>query len=275
MSTDDQFTAALGPMLQAELAGLHAAPGLAVSVRRTHLRQTRVLRATVATPIIAAVAVVSFAATGSSVPDRPQAQGGTAGTGFRSVAYVSAHTDTALANASNYVLRTSSPVGVISWTDPVTGRSRADSAGPPATSSLRSGPVAQGPTVLTVDYGTRTWWTRQLPPLPAGTPVGLDAYTDPKQIRAALNAGALQLIGGVDTIHLRLAGNPQLDLWVDAGSYLPVRLTGTKGKDISTVTFAWLPRTAENLAKTELSPPAGYPRHQQQAIPTAQVKPAN
>jgi hypothetical protein len=36
-----------------------------------------------------------------------------------------------------------------------------------------------------------------------------------------------------------------------------VRLTGTKDGATAAVDYTWLPRTAENVAKTELTPPAG------------------
>lgn len=277
MSSDDQFTATLGTALHAELADLHVAPGFPAAVRRRRIRQTRALQATVAAPMLAAVAVVGAGAIGAGAPERSTTPPSTADSGFRSVAYVTAHADTALASASGYVLRTTSQEGLTSWTDPVTGRSRTDNAGSPATSSLRTGRPAQGQSVLTVDHASRTWWKLELPPRPAGTAPGLDAYTDPQQIRTALSTGALQVIGddrdggAAGAIHLRLAGNPRIDLWVDGSSYLPVRLVGTKGQVTSALDFSWLPRTAENVAKTELTPPAGYT---QRAMPRGQAAPA-
>jgi len=51
-----------------------------------------------------------------------------------------------------------------------------------------------------------------------------------------------------------------------------VRLTGTKDGATAAVDSTWLPRTAENVAKTELTPPAGYTL---QAAPQAQAKIGN
>jgi len=41
------------------------------------------------------------------------------------------------------------------------------------------------------------------------------------RVDASFDAFVEARVGGTDTVHLRLAGVPQLDLWVDAGSYLP------------------------------------------------------
>jgi hypothetical protein len=48
------------------------------------------------------------------------------------------------------------------------------------------------------------------------------------------------------------------DLWVDSTTFLPVRMIGQKSPRDFTVTYEWLPRTAQNLARLELTPPAGF-----------------
>lgn len=289
MSHDDQITAALGTALRAELADVHAAPGLAGTIRRRHTRQTRLLQAAAATPVIAAVTAFTIASTGSTGPAGRSGDHVIASTaGVRNVAYVTEHADTALTSLSHYVMMTTSfQAGRTTWTDPVTGRSRSDTDaadGTTLTTSVRSGPVSQGPSVLTVDNTARTWWTTQLPPVSNGA-AGMDAFTDPQQIRAALRSGVLQLIGderigGRDTIHLRLTGRaqgglPQIDLWVDASTFLPVRLVGTKGTVTSAIDYTWLTRTAANLAKTELTVPTGYTHRDTPPAQPARVRPAN
>jgi len=87
-------------------------------------------------------------------------------------------------------------------------------------------------------------------------------------------------IGGRDTVHLRLTGRtqgglPQIDLWVDASTFLPVRLVGTKGVVTSAIDYTWLTRTGANLAKTDLTVPAGYTHRDTPPAQPAQPKPAN
>jgi hypothetical protein len=185
------------------------------------------------------------------------------------------------------------------WTDKSTHRDRTDvysaqvtrtaTRGPdgtiraPSRSAADRGPVrlhqshaAQGPrdgerTVTWVDYEHRTWGTGREE---AGPPSELPDVTDADSLRRAVSDGDVDLVGpetvdGVDTVHLRIATTfrgYRIDIWVDAQSYLPVRQTHTVQTDAPTaepkvvITYSWLPRTEENLARLTLTPPSGFTR---------------
>ncbi|MBB4908534.1 hypothetical protein [Actinophytocola algeriensis] len=121
-----------------------------------------------------------------------------------------------------------------------------------------------------VDYERKTWSTSHdtEPPLPLEVPDILDADA----LKQAIDEGRMELIGaeaidGKPTHHLRLFATRrgyQIDLWVDSTSYLPVRETSTvidgPDKPVMTSDYTWLPRTEENLAKLELTPPPDFVR---------------
>jgi hypothetical protein len=95
---------------------------------------------------------------------------------------------------------------------------------------------------------------------------------DADALKQAIDEGRMELIGaetidGKPTHHLRLFATRrgyQIDLWVDSTSYLPVRETSTvidgPDKPVMTSDYTWLPRTEENLAKLELTPPPDFVR---------------
>jgi len=119
-----------------------------------------------------------------------------------------------------------------------------------------------------VDYERKTWSTHhdtaKVPPLEVPDVLDADA------LKKAIDEGRMELIGaenvdGKDTHHLRLFATVrgyQIDLWVDSESYLPVRETSTvidgPEEPVMTSDYDWLPRTGENLAKVELTPPPGF-----------------
>ncbi|MFI7680765.1 hypothetical protein [Actinophytocola sp. NPDC049390] len=119
-----------------------------------------------------------------------------------------------------------------------------------------------------VDYDRKTWSTShdtEIPP-PPEMPDVLDADA----LKKAIDEGRMELVGAEtigdkETHHLRLFANRrgyQIDLWVDATSYLPVRQTSTvidgPEKPVMTSDYDWLPRDEENLAKLELTPPPDF-----------------
>ncbi|MFG2038454.1 hypothetical protein [Dactylosporangium sp. NPDC048998] len=284
MLTDDQFTGLLRGRMSDAVTGIEAAPDLADTVRRRHTRQALATRAGIALPLVAAVAVVGVLTgtggeSGQHAPPTQNVQGTPGGQGdvqLRDVAYVTAQSDAALARAGDYVLVgrfvVSTDVRDEFRIDVATQRSRADSTGPagPMSSVITSGPITQAQDVLVIDYREKAWWTyRSTPPtgLPADALKG-DPYQDPQQIRALLDASSLRLVGrervaGHDTYHIQATGLPaelraSQDLWVDAETYLPYRVTSAKGGRSATIDYEWLPRTPENLAPLDLRPPTGF-----------------
>lgn len=125
-----------------------------------------------------------------------------------------------------------------------------------------------GKVETTVDYDGR-WWSQSPTEWPVNQPSEVPDMTDPDDMREAINAGTVELLGqeqvnGINTLHLRIAVTQRgyrVDLWVDSSSYLPVQETeSTDDRAAVTRTFAWLPRTEENLARLVLTPPPGFVR---------------
>jgi hypothetical protein len=125
-------------------------------------------------------------------------------------------------------------------------------------------------TTTVVSYPSHTWWTARSPrpavtgPASAGClpgggirlAGGRNAWPD--FIRSQLACGAYTLagrhaVGGVDA--LEITGNSgHLKLWVNAATYLPMRLeTGGLQTD-----FQWLPRTPASVAMLNVRVPAGF-----------------
>ncbi len=129
--------------------------------------------------------------------------------------------------------------------------------------------------ITTVDWEKKWWSVDHLSDDKPQTPI--PDPTDPDGMRKAVAEGKVELvgqekIGTVDTHHLRVIGprrEYKIDLWVDSTTYLPVKETavkaGTKqgGEEFpeskgEVITYTWLPRTEENLAKLTLTPPADF-----------------
>jgi hypothetical protein len=119
-----------------------------------------------------------------------------------------------------------------------------------------------------VDYERKTWSTHhdtEPPPV-----LEVPDVLDPDALKKAIDEGRMELIGpervgDEDTHHLRLFATVrgyQIDLWVDATSYLPVRETttviGGSPEPVMTSEYDWLPRNEENLAKLVLTPPPDF-----------------
>ncbi|MBT8225182.1 MAG: hypothetical protein HKP61_08260 [Dactylosporangium sp.] len=296
MSTDEQFVESLTAALRTETAGVQAPPTLAATVRRRHRRQVWTTRALGITPV-AVLAAAAIAVAAGGAPGAGQ-RGSTAGgadpaPGMRTVGQVTAQTDAALAKGDDYVVHSTSGAGrqVTSevWTDPAAGRQRQDSTtanGERVNSVLTEGSAEHGWTVLVINHEDSTWWTAQRP-APSDEPdqgITLTAQDTPEQIRAALRAGSLALVGdeqvnGTDAIHLRVAqpaaGLPlEIDLWVDATTYLPCRSSVAKRGQAQIIDYSWLPRTAEHLAKVRLAAPAEYTHLADGPVSTAPAGPA-
>jgi hypothetical protein len=130
-----------------------------------------------------------------------------------------------------------------------------------------------------IDHVHRTWYVFTEPvcePFPAGGEsimdvVGRGGKWSPTQLRTALDRHDLVVVAheqvrGRDTIHLGLRDPDVQDaweVWVDAKTYVPLRLTnvvGMPGSFRATTDYDWLPRTPEVLAKLTQRPPADYRR---------------
>lgn len=223
---------------------------------------------------------------------------------LQNVGFVKEQTSKALGQASKYVIFSKSTYDggyYDTWTDPATGRYRNDTyttivyrpssdkkgsvrATAPDPDGIAYGPMhrqqshaVSGPMdsrrVVSVDYEREHWTVdRDAVPVHRDIPV----ITDPESIRKAIKDGTVELLGeekvnGVKALHLRIFGpkrSYRIDMWVDSGTYLPVReIAGKAGKDgvfpasaAVTSMYSWLPRTKENLSLLELTPPAGFTR---------------
>jgi len=143
-----------------------------------------------------------------------------------------------------------------------------DAAGQPvATEQNTAGRHAL--TTVTVDYRDRTWW-RATQALSAGarTPAHRSCLsgalptseTWPSIIRQELSCGAYtedgrQRVDGIDAI--KLTGSSGVVLWIDPGTYLPVRQAFP---GVGVTDFRWYRATPASLAKLKLTVPAGFRR---------------
>jgi hypothetical protein len=193
---------------------------------------------------------------------------------LRDVAYVKAQTTQALADVSNYVIKTHSvTINGLSrddWREPSTGRTRMNAFnadGTPSYSSAFNPPSK----VIEVRHADGTWqkYTDGPTPQALAPAPGMIGSDDPAPIRAALESGRFNLVGpetvdGHDTVHLKLSAEAGflMDLWVDASTFLPFRSEVTKGLVAGPVSeqneWTWLDKSPANLALLDLTPPAGY-----------------
>jgi hypothetical protein len=161
---------------------------------------------------------------------------------------------------------------MISWTyQSESATTAVDAAGQPvATEQNTAG--RHGMTTVAVDYRDRTWWTgwtatlarprgARAPVQPSCLPPGVWPNSGPGQsfIRQELSCGAYtedgrQRVDGIDAI--KLTGNGVV-LWIDPGTYLPVRLVfpGARVTD-----FRWYRATPASLAKLKVTVPVGFRR---------------
>jgi hypothetical protein len=304
MLTDEQFGQQLGARLRHETDDLRAAPDLLNTLRRKRIRRTWAIRgAALTTVAVAATIAITTAGHETPVEQRQAAAPPPTATGTQApvlnAAYVRQRTIEAVSKAADYVIfakNTYDGGHYEEWIDKATQRYRNDvydqstaipggangkmtlPAEPPRVAvHLHQSHAVSGPpgdqTITTIDYDLRTWSVSHLTdrPDPAS---GVDV-TDADSVRKAIGSGAVELLGqetvdGRDTLHLRVYGpdrSYRIDMWVESGSYLPVREAAAKGGPDEfpaaatvTTTYTWLPRSAENLAKLTLTPPPDF-RH--------------
>jgi len=272
MLTEDQVAA----RLHADVDDIQAPANLATVVRRRHTRRARALMTMTAVPVAAAVvAAVALAA----APNQPNQPNQSTRPNLQNAAYVTDQAVAALDAASGKVMqlrgaiseKTTGSKTLEQWRDPGSSRWLVDEIGPggtPRRAMLVNGPDDGTRTVLTVDYVDRAWSTYRLaqPGVPSDV-WWIDMFDGPNDIRDALRLWSLHVVGterlnGQDTVHLggaKPTGNGiAIDIWVDAATYLPVRIT-VASPDLSvTSQYTWTPRTPEALKVFDLKPPPGF-----------------
>jgi hypothetical protein len=191
-------------------------------------------------------------------------------------AYVTKQAEAALGQAGHYIVQTTQQMpgaSVITWSDPVTGNDRQLLKGTGSTiiqwsESYRAGNYMHWKITAT-DTGNRTWYrdtVRASAPMqrePSSSPVTLSPFTSPAQIKEALTSGQVAIAGkgtvnGQAAVDLRLTEkNTQLNYWVNAQTYQPVRMDAWK----AVIGIAWLPRT-KSLVRQANTPqiPADFRR---------------
>jgi hypothetical protein len=295
MQTEEQFARELSYRMREETHAVRAEPGLAGVVQRRHRRRRFAIRSAVA-----AVAVVAASVTGAVLVHRPSAPAFTANppTGTPNppvidAAFVSARL-AALGPATDYVVKVHSvkpgntpDATDDTWIDRTTGDLRSDSFAADGSRLFSAGQTGDrrttGITVLWVDFPSRTWFSYTRDPDPALSPgvqqpegVALGAYSDPQNVRDAIDKGYLSVIGqeqvdGVATTHARLSfDSPKVvsvDLWLDNTTFLPIKMIDGVRGNLDTMTLQWLPRTPPNLAELTVTPPAGFTRTPAPPVP--------
>jgi hypothetical protein len=278
MVTDEELGAQLSARLTEELSDLTAPPGLAGSVRRRRTRQRLAWGGALGVPVVAAgvaLALVVGQPAARPTGHSPAAAGSTgASDELHTVAYVAARTQQALGTADQYVVHETftedgAPAHQL-WADGATPRMVQiwePVANPPRARMLTAD--SNSMTLLDVNYQARTW-SRDSRPGENDTHTGFTTgYDSPAQLRIWMAEGSLVLVGdeqvdGRAAVHLRLvteetaSGQADMQLWVDAESYLPLRRASRKGDTTFTSGYEWLPRTPQELAHLALTVPAGF-----------------
>jgi hypothetical protein len=155
------------------------------------------------------------------------------------------------------------------WSDAVTGKLRASST----VSGVRMDTLFDGDLTTVVSYRDRAWWQLRSTPTPEPTGgIRLEGPPrTPTEIKKALASGIFHVdegkqpvVNGHRTIQLSSTRpDPVLGsftIWVDAASYLPVRISASDDAKIRFVgaDLEWLPRDSASLANLNLAIPPGF-----------------
>jgi hypothetical protein len=243
------------------------------------IRARRRIPGAVAAVAVAAVAGITVALIPSG-PARPVAT--------QTTAYVVSHVARALdampAGTVVAIQRTTVPArtDMDTWNDGG-ARSRQEGLTPTGQRVWESGQTfsssATRQTTIFVNYDDRTWWrtVRHLPAAKSGPTVwtcsnaaGDSIVADPSamadQLRTALSCGELKVVGsgtlgGVPAVKLSgvFDSGATVTYWVNAATYLPFRFTSSFNASHSVQEdLQWLPPTAANLARLNVTIPAGF-----------------
>ena len=280
MVTDNELLDEVRVVLRSEVADVTAPPALLSAIRRRHARQ-RVTRRWVwiATPVVATAAVASIVlvpATHELPQGAPPATSTPAhGTQPVDVAYVLQHTNSALDGVRGDVIyeRAPSAPGDKYFNPGERGLNErwhsADNNRFRFRATVNGSPVADlsndTTTMVFVDYRNHTYSKRD-GGMPAGYADGADDVWTPEKIQAAIRSGRIKVdgagepINGVATIRMTVAPiktEVASDIWVDATTYLPVRVLwhqdGAVPFDVS-----WLRPTPDNLRLLTVPIPPGF-----------------
>jgi hypothetical protein len=298
----------LGHELRRLAAGQPFTPDLSeigARARRTHRRAQATRGATAAAALAVGVggflafhgtsgsatapsaAATPGAATAPSAAAVPGAKASATAPHVETVAYVTAHVETALGNVNRYVLRTdqvqTGPGGdsATNWTDPRTGNDYEilhDSTNGTSIAWLSTYLVNRVLTWKTVeaDYSDHAWFVSVIHaagPIQGSTAGVTSNVMTPAEIKGWLDAGKLTIIGhkeinGHQAIGLRQPwADGYRELWVDSTSFLPLRtitadFANLRGpaKNVRLIgNETWLPRTRSLLNMVnQVHIPAGF-----------------
>jgi hypothetical protein len=299
MLTDDQFSEKVTAQLRAEVAGIRPAPDLLQGLRRRQARRTWSLRIGF-TAVPAAVAGIAAAVVVvGGAPATPAGPTPVAGS-VPSHASLRTAILTAYDTAEGEILydyqvaqvggQTQVNESWFSPADPQPGQvetSRELGLGAAGEVEEDTGVSFRVPSrplsnvvfkTTDVVYGTRSWSDTQA--TVTYKPITTDAATVRQQIAAGRwSVAGTGSLDGQRVIKLTWHANegPVADLWVDAGTYLPVESVSTDtvgapghpGKDVFTDRYTYLAPTAANLAKLQVVIPSGFTRTAHPEQPTA------
>ncbi|KAB1941657.1 DUF3108 domain-containing protein [Micromonospora sp. ALFpr18c] len=279
---DEQLGRLLGDRLHEETYAMNAPSGLTETLHRKNRHRTRTLGLAAAVPVIAAAAVAAslVLTPGGGSSTTPETAD------MFTVSYVAEQTATALSELPTYIRyeksahqgRDGKPASMIeAWSDPTSKRERQDNQiffGETRSFTV----VLDGSAATEFNHDKKKWWTFEVNQLGAAAsnriqslPPGLN----PTDLKRAVDSGKVTLVGketvnGKQALHLQWLGGPgsamdkakaaeeSMQIWVDTKSYLPVRVVAKGFTGTTTSDYEWLPRTTENQAKLEVSPPPGY-----------------
>jgi len=255
--------------LREHAADLQLGRDVLAAARRRHRRRTVVTRAASATATLGVAGAVAAAIALNGPPGAP------GGADVRlDAATVAARISQALTGTETQVLHVTSrssgeatSKAVEVWADPVSGRLVESWSGGGRRYDVARDTRGDSREIVTVHHDNRTWSRA----VGGRTPLDLivvTALVPPEDLRAALRRGTVRIAGkdqvdGRTTLHLVLTTplpEGERELWVDARTYVPVRIVTVFPGHRYQSDYEYLPRTAEALAHVTLTPPAGYRR---------------